>query len=829
MRFHDRRLAWKVTLSVVCLTIGAGCSKTPPTAAPSEAEWPAAKVMADSTVASTTAGSVAPAAKPAEAPTPLLAKIELVFQAGHFAEVTSVALSDDGSRILTGSRDNMAILWDAKSREKLRTFTGHVGSVFSVALSGGGSQVLTGSTDKTAILWDAKSGEKLRTFTGHTSSVLSVALSSDGSRVLTGSADKTAILWDAKSGEKLRTFTGHSNAVYGVSLSRDGSSVLTGSWDQTAILWDAKSGEKIRTFSGHTNVVNSVTLSSDGNRVLTGSWDKTAILWDAKSGEKLNSFTGHVDRLSSVALSGDGNRVFTGSADKTAILWDAKNGAKLITFIGHTNSVEGLALSADCSQVLTGSGDGTTKVWDTKTGKELCTLISIDAGQDWLVVTPEGLFDGSPEGVKVVSYRISGTNDLVVPLVRRFDDFNSPGLFGKIMRVNRGALATAAEAGSQAPKKAVAGVVDPAPEVRQAPKETFLRVDPAVLDVFGLQSRKYTLGGFKGVTLWTHYDDLEKTHPLIGTRDSAPWVFLTSEKADEELIFDASKRLVCYTKSYEGGPADYLEDLIELFGKTQKPIREYTSRVLNTGTHKTFVSYTFPKVLARVVFVKSVTVSEFGGSTQSMERTYVSVIDRQFVSDTLSPNAVGKRKLISWLKSVGDQVKDRAVDVSHLPKLEGVAMKEQPEKLEVVQFVDLRREEENRKKKTEIQVPAAAAAIELDRGIGVGPATVRVHFVFGRYTPLAGAKVLGQVEAEAAGKNKNVGNNALDYTPFDELKMDLNSVLMQESFPPKTDKISYVTTKDGTVYYEWRSRNGWLVRCGNNDAVTIEWVGGKGL
>ena len=44
----------------------------------------------------------------------------------------------------------------------------------------------------------------------------------------------------------------------------------------------------------------------------------------------------------------------------------------------------------------TGSSDGTTRFWDTATGDELARLISLDKGQDWLVVTPEGLFDGHP-------------------------------------------------------------------------------------------------------------------------------------------------------------------------------------------------------------------------------------------------------------------------------------------------------------------------------------------------------------------------------------------------------------------------------------------------
>jgi WD40 repeat protein len=66
-------------------------------------------------------------------------KLELVVQTGHTWSVTSVAVSGDGKRVLTGSEDQTAILWDAASGQKLRTFTGHANIVLSVSLSRDGS------------------------------------------------------------------------------------------------------------------------------------------------------------------------------------------------------------------------------------------------------------------------------------------------------------------------------------------------------------------------------------------------------------------------------------------------------------------------------------------------------------------------------------------------------------------------------------------------------------------------------------------------------------------------------------------------------------------
>ena len=75
--------------------------------------------------------------------------------------------------------------------------------VRSVAFSADGERILTGSDDKTARLWDAKTGAEIYALKGHTDPVTSVAFSPDGARILTGSDDNTARLWDHRQGQVL--------------------------------------------------------------------------------------------------------------------------------------------------------------------------------------------------------------------------------------------------------------------------------------------------------------------------------------------------------------------------------------------------------------------------------------------------------------------------------------------------------------------------------------------------------------------------------------------------------------------------------------------------
>jgi RNA polymerase sigma factor (sigma-70 family) len=293
---------------------------------------------------------------------------------GHGRAVYSVALSADARRLITGSGDGTAILWETATGKRLQTFPGHAHWVFSVALSADGTKVVTGSHDKTAILWDTADGSVPQAFEGHSAEVSSVALSSDGQHVLTGSWDDTAILWNAATGKKLQTFRGHTGIVTSVALSADGKKVVTGSTDKTAVLWDAATGEKLQTFRGHASFVFSVALSIAGNQVVTGSEDRTAMLWEVSTGKQRQIFRGHTADVHAVALSPDGKHVLTGSRDRTAILWEAATGMKRQTFEGHTDQISSVALTADGKRVATGSYDRTAILWDAATGKKLQTF-----------------------------------------------------------------------------------------------------------------------------------------------------------------------------------------------------------------------------------------------------------------------------------------------------------------------------------------------------------------------------------------------------------------------------------------------------------------------
>ncbi len=141
------------------------------------------------------------------------------------------------------------------TRGGLFTLYGHTGAVWSAAFSPDGTRILTGSDDQTARVWDATTGTTLLELRGHTSGVISAAFSPDGSRIVTGSDDQTARVWDATTGTTLLELRGHTESVESAAFSPDSTRILTSSDDQSAKVWDARTGTTLFELGGVTGAL----------------------------------------------------------------------------------------------------------------------------------------------------------------------------------------------------------------------------------------------------------------------------------------------------------------------------------------------------------------------------------------------------------------------------------------------------------------------------------------------------------------------------------------------------------------------------------------------
>jgi WD40 repeat protein len=298
---------------------------------------------------------------------------ELRVLRGPKGGVTSVALSADGTTIVSGCWDQTVRVWDAASGAQRRVLRGHENWVMSVALSADGTTIVSGSGDKTVRVWDAATGAERLVLRGHESEVTSVAVNADGTTIVSGSEDQTVRVWDAASGAVRRVLHRHDGPVYGVALSADGTTIVSGSLYHKTVVWDAASGEERRVLDGHDGPVYGVALSADGTTIVSGSEDQTVRVWDAAGGADRRVLGGQRS-VTSVALSADGTTIVTWPGYQIVRVWDAASGAVRRVLRGHEGWVNCVALSADGTTIVSGSEDQTVRVWDAATGAERLVL-----------------------------------------------------------------------------------------------------------------------------------------------------------------------------------------------------------------------------------------------------------------------------------------------------------------------------------------------------------------------------------------------------------------------------------------------------------------------
>ena len=61
-------------------------------------------------------------------------------------------------------------------------------------------KIVTGSFDRTAKIWDANTGQRYHTLKGHKMEIVCLSFDPHGMLVATGSMDNTAKLWDVETG-----------------------------------------------------------------------------------------------------------------------------------------------------------------------------------------------------------------------------------------------------------------------------------------------------------------------------------------------------------------------------------------------------------------------------------------------------------------------------------------------------------------------------------------------------------------------------------------------------------------------------------------------------
>jgi WD40 repeat protein len=343
----------------------------------------------------------------------------LLVMPSYMKGVNSVGFSPDGTRIVSGSEDNIIRVWNSITGAEVLEMRGHRNRVTSVAFSPDGCQIVSGSYDKTVRVWNCTTGAEVLSVSRDHEEVIAVAFSPDGKSIASGSRNATVQILDAITGAEVSVLRGHEEAIYSLAFSPNGRTLVSGSRDKTIRVWDVITSSIVSEMRGHHSAIEAVNFSPDGGRIVSGSWDESIRVWNAITGTEIHpAMQGHVDGVQSVAFSPDGNKIVSGSLDATIRIWDVATGVEIRSLQGHNHYVCSVNFSPDGTKIVSGSWDDTIRVWDATVGAE-APPISRMLDDHMHSTLHELLHDVysiafSPDGTKIVS----GSND---PIIRLWD------------------------------------------------------------------------------------------------------------------------------------------------------------------------------------------------------------------------------------------------------------------------------------------------------------------------------------------------------------------------------------------------------------------------
>ena len=134
-------------------------------------------------------------------------------------------------------------VWDLATGRELAALTGHAGPVLAVAVTEDGTRAVSGETDRRCRCgtWPAPGARHSHR---PRRQVFSVAVTADGTRAVSGSSDGSVRVWDLATGRELAALTGHTRPVLAVAVSPDGTLAVSGGEDVSVRVWDLAAGPR---------------------------------------------------------------------------------------------------------------------------------------------------------------------------------------------------------------------------------------------------------------------------------------------------------------------------------------------------------------------------------------------------------------------------------------------------------------------------------------------------------------------------------------------------------------------------------------------------------
>ena len=380
-------------------------------------------------------------------------------------------INSDGAKALLFHESGKVALFDLQeqqleelplglSRVKLRKEVSRPEIVIynQASFSPDGRLLALGGEDGVIYLYDYERGVLIRKLEGYTSGIRHATFSPDGEALQFVFDQLPARTWDlknrlVKAGSDLSSEPIVSYEAPEIGGTPDGHMAVVISEDNQLELWDRGAGERVQVIADPESItkpgnkIAGAVLSPDRKRLYLSTYlvakrdAATNILWDLENSQKVADIRVSINKgVSARVFSPDGRYLLLGHGSGEISVYDQRSGAFLLELYGHENSIRGFAINpANTNQFLAfdENQDGRAILWDISKEAPVATLFILGT-EDWVVTTPGGLFDASPEAMKLIFYKVEEQSETeIIELEQLKSRYYEPGLLQKLLGHSR--------------------------------------------------------------------------------------------------------------------------------------------------------------------------------------------------------------------------------------------------------------------------------------------------------------------------------------------------------------------------------------------------------
>lgn len=380
---------------------------------------------------------------------------------GFTREITSIAYSSNNQHFATTSNDSTIRIWSNRNSRVISSLNGNQSGMDFLNVAPIHNYLISSGNNYMGQIWDFTTGDSITSLIGHQWKITDAEFSDDESYLLTASLDETIKLWKIPEGKMIRSFQSKKWGIQSVSFNPSSSLVISSSTDNRIRLWKTSNGRLIKkvrkihnkwadiqfvspsdtiaalavsgiiylidikknsiidTLNSKYNLAASMTISDDKKWMYT-TYNGAITVWDLAHRSIKATLPGISHNRLNIQVNKEGTRLIAipqnvrTTNESNCQLWDLNNFSLISNFNNYSLPIKIAKFSPDHKFIMTCSPDHTLKLWSAETGKELLSLLILPQN-NWVITTPEGLFDATPSAMPLIHFVVNTPNDTVQP------------------------------------------------------------------------------------------------------------------------------------------------------------------------------------------------------------------------------------------------------------------------------------------------------------------------------------------------------------------------------------------------------------------------------